>query len=140
MVALVPGLSWAQECTTDARRVVDAIYRQVLERNANAEGATAVTQLSTGQTTVRELVRNIAKSQEHVRRFMSGARSDDVTYAYRHLLGREPDQGGLAAQRIAVRRDRHRIGECSRPRRRRRSATRGYVGPIGVGVPSVDDV
>ena len=38
VAALMPGLSWAQDCTPDARRVVDAIYRQVLERDANGEG------------------------------------------------------------------------------------------------------
>ena len=46
--ALMPGASWAQDCTTDARRVVDAIYRQVLERAANGEGSTAASQLSAG--------------------------------------------------------------------------------------------
>jgi Ca2+-binding EF-hand superfamily protein len=98
VAALTPGTSWAQDCTTDARRVVDAIYRQVLERPANAEGATAVTQLSSGQTTVRELLRNAAQSREHTQRFMSGTdRRAAVTYAYRHVLGREPDPGGLDA-------------------------------------------
>ena len=86
VVALVPGLTWAQDCTPDARRVVDAIDPQVLERNANGEGAMAVTQLGAGQTTVRELVRNMAKSQEHIRRFMAGERSSDVTsFAYRQI-------------------------------------------------------
>jgi Ca2+-binding EF-hand superfamily protein len=98
MVALaVPSPIWAQDCVTNARRVVDAIYRQVLERNPNGEGATAVTQLGAGQTTVREVVRSVAKSPEHLMRFMPGSRSNDVTYAYRHLLGREPDPGGLEA-------------------------------------------
>ena len=63
--ALLPGSSWAQDCTPDARQVVDAIYRQVLERNANGEGTTAVSQLNAGSTTVRELIRNMAKSNEH---------------------------------------------------------------------------
>ena len=97
MAALLPGVSWAQDCTPDARRVVDAIYRQVLERNANGEGSTAVSQLNSGSTTVRELVRNIAKSNEHRQRFTPGAPASAVTYAYRHLLGREPDAGGLQA-------------------------------------------
>ena len=95
VVALAPGLGWAQDCTPDTRRVVDAIYRQVLERPANAEGGPWVTQLSDGQTTVREVVKSVAKSQEHNRRFTSGARSADVTNLYRHLLGREPDPAGL---------------------------------------------
>ena len=71
--ALLPGVSWAQDCTPDARRVVDAIYRQVLERNANGEGTTAMSQLNSGATNVRELVRNIAKSNEHRQRFTPGA-------------------------------------------------------------------
>ena len=93
--ALLPGASWAQDCTTDARRVVDAIYRQVLERNSNGEGNTAASQLSSGVTTVRELVRNMAQSNEHRQRFLSGDRNGTVTYVYRHVLGREPDASGL---------------------------------------------
>jgi hypothetical protein len=96
-VALAPGLAWAQNCTTNGRQVVDAIYRQVLERNANGEGTAAVNQLANGQTTVRELVRNIANSKEHVDRFMSAGNTHDVTFAYKHLLGRAPDPGGLVA-------------------------------------------
>jgi Ca2+-binding EF-hand superfamily protein len=95
--ALTPGVSWAQECTPDARRVVDAVYRQVLERSGNAEGASAIGQLESGQTTVRELVRNAAQSREHVTRFMAGDRRASVTSAYRHLLGRDPDPSGLEA-------------------------------------------
>ena len=93
--ALLPGASWAQDCTADARRVVDAIYRQVLERNANGEGSTAASQLSSGVTNVRELVRNMAQSNEHRQRFLSGDRNGTVTYVYRHVLGREPDASGL---------------------------------------------
>ena len=89
-------MSWAQECV-DARRIVDAIYRQVLERNANGEGSAAVSQLNSGMTTVRELIRNIAKSNEHRQKFTPGAPNTAVTHAYRHLLGREPDAGGLQA-------------------------------------------
>ena len=95
VAALVPGASWAQDCTTNARQVVDAIYRQVLERNANGEGGTAVSQLNSGATNVRELMRNIAKSNEHRQRFTPGAPSTAVVNAYKHLLGREPDASGL---------------------------------------------
>ena len=97
VAALMPGVSRAQDCTTDARRIVDAVYRQVLERGENGEGTSAINQLSTGQTTVRELVRNAAQSREHAQRFMAGDRRSGVTSAYRHLLGREPDPGGLEA-------------------------------------------
>ena len=44
---------------------------------------------------MRELVRNMAKSNEHRQRFLSGDRNGTVTYVYRHLLGREPDASGL---------------------------------------------
>ena len=33
--------------------------------------------------------------QEHIRRFMAGGLTTDVTYAYKHLLGRDPDPDGL---------------------------------------------
>ncbi len=98
----VPALASAQNCTSDARQVVDAIYRQVLERGANGgEANTWINQLSGGQTTVRELVENIAASPEHRQRFLpgesEGSRRNAVTTLYRHLLGREPDPGGLQA-------------------------------------------
>ena len=98
----VPALASAQNCTSDARQVVDAIYRQVLERGAGGgEANTWITQLSSGQTTVRELVENIAGSAEHRQRFLpgesEGSRRNAVTLLYRHLLGREPDPGGLEA-------------------------------------------
>ena len=98
----VPALASAQNCTSDARQVVDAIYRQVLERGANGgEANTWINQLSGGQTTVRELVENIAQSPEHRQRFLpgdsEGSRRNAVTTLYRHLLGREPDPGGLQA-------------------------------------------
>ena len=99
--ALTPGVSQAQDCTADARRIVDAVYRQVLERAENGEGASAISQLNAGQTTVRDLVRTVAQSREHVTRFMAGDRRAAVTSAYRHVLGRDPDPGGLDAH-VAV--------------------------------------
>ncbi len=98
----VPGLTAAQNCTSDARQVVSAIYRQVLERGINGGEANEwITQLSSGQTTVRELVENVAVSAEHRQRFLpgesDGSRRNAVGALYRHLLGREPDAGGLQA-------------------------------------------
>jgi Ca2+-binding EF-hand superfamily protein len=98
----VPALASAQNCTSDARQVVDAIYRQVLERSiSGGEATTWINQLSAGQTTVRELVENIAISAEHRQRFLpggsEGSRRNAVTFLYRHLLDREPDPGGLQA-------------------------------------------
>ena len=98
----LPGLASAQNCTADARQVVNAIYRQVLERNPSATEATSyVNQLSSGQTTVRELVQTGASSAEHRQRFLNGTSEGDrniaVTNLYKHILDREPDAGGLRA-------------------------------------------
>ena len=60
-----------------------------------------MTQLSGGQTTVRELVQSIASSSEHRQRFLpgesEGSRRQAVTTLYKHILGRDPDAGGLQA-------------------------------------------
>jgi Ca2+-binding EF-hand superfamily protein len=78
--------------------VVDAIYRQVLERGADRGSAGYVERLSSGSTTVRELVREIAKSPEHIQRFLSSSnREEGASYLYRHLLGRQPDLEGQRA-------------------------------------------
>src|SRR5688572_5734941 len=102
IIMAAPALASAQNCTADARQVVSATYRQVLERNPNGgEATTWVNQLTSGQATVRELVQNIASSPEHRQRFLpgesEGSRRQAVTNLYKHILGREPDAGGLQA-------------------------------------------
>ena len=71
--------------------------------------------MSSGQTTVRELVENIAASAEHRQRFLpgesEGSRRNAVTNLYRHLLGREPDAGGLQAHVDLRGAQRHRRGD-----------------------------
>ena len=110
-ILALPGVASAQSCTTDARQVVSAIYRQVLERNANGNEAAAwVNELSGGQSTVRELIQRIAASPEHQQRFMAGGndanRRQAVTNLYRHILDREPDAGGLQSHvELATRSD-----------------------------------
>jgi Ca2+-binding EF-hand superfamily protein len=101
-ILAAPALASAQNCTSDARQVVNAIYRQVLERNANAgETANWATRLSRGEITVRQMANDFAVSTEHRQRFGNGTsdgeRKTAVTNLYRHLLGREPDAGGLQA-------------------------------------------
>ena len=92
---LVPSFAAAQRpCTTDARLVVDEIYRHVLERAPDAGSAASVDRLNSG-TTVREVVRAIAKSPEHIQRFGTEARESVIRTMYRHLLNREPDPQGL---------------------------------------------
>jgi Ca2+-binding EF-hand superfamily protein len=96
-IVLAPTLALAQPpCTSDADSTVDAIYRQVLERPAGGEGNARAQQLRNGQTSVREIVRDIAKSPEHLNRFTpANDRTKAITNLYRHLLGRAPDAEGL---------------------------------------------
>jgi Ca2+-binding EF-hand superfamily protein len=96
-IVLAPGLASAQQpCTSDADSTVDAIYRQVLERPAGGEGNARAQQLRNGQTSVREIVRDVAKSPEHLQRFTPpNDRTQAITNLYRHLLGRAPDPEGL---------------------------------------------
>ena len=101
-VLAVPALASAQNCTTDARQVVNAIYRQVLERSPNGTEATPlVTRLSSGQSTVREIVESVVMSDEYRSRFVPGGSDEQrrhaVSMLYRHVLGREADAGGLQA-------------------------------------------
>src|ERR1044071_9774065 len=100
LFALAPSFAMAQQpCTTDARHVVDELYRHMLERTADAGSQGWVDRLNSG-TTVREIVRQIAQSPEHVQRFFSAseaatANETAVSTLYRHILGRQPDAGGL---------------------------------------------
>ena len=97
----VPAVASAQPCTTDARRVVDELYRHMLERSADPSSAGMVQQLTNGNVTVRELVRDIATSPEHTQRFYHSSENDAyvraVEHLYRHVLGRQADAEGARA-------------------------------------------
>ena len=100
-LAFSPAVVAAQQpCTTDARQVVDELYRHMLERGADAGSAQWVQQLEGGRITVRDLVRQIAKSQEHTQRFWRQEAGEEVPYLravgtlYRHILSRQPDAAG----------------------------------------------
>jgi len=88
-------------CTSDAARVVSEVYRHMLERNPDPGAQTWVRQLANGRISVKELVRNLAMSDEHMQRFGQTEFGEGQPYAravatlYRHLLGRQPDVGGL---------------------------------------------
>jgi len=100
VLAFAPSIAMAQQpCTTDARQVVNELYRHMLERGADAGSQGWVDRLNNG-TTVRDIVRQIAQSPEHMSRFRNsaeGATADRnaVGTLYRHILGRQPDSGGL---------------------------------------------
>jgi hypothetical protein len=94
-LTVAPSLAAAQQpCTTDARQVIEQVYRQVLERSADA-GASVWIDRVNNRTTVREVVRGIAKSPEHLQRFGNQARENVVVDVYRHMLNRGPDPEGL---------------------------------------------
>jgi Ca2+-binding EF-hand superfamily protein len=100
VLVATPSIASAQQpCTTDARRVVDEIYRHMLERSADAGSQGWVDKLTSGST-VRDVVHAIADSPEHNQRFYNaneGAVANEraVANLYRHILGRQPDAGGL---------------------------------------------
>jgi hypothetical protein len=101
LLVVIPSMAWAQQpCTSDARRVVDELYRHMLERGADPASAGWVSRLQSG-TTVRAIVREIAKSPEHAQRFYNpgeGAVAHEraVATLYRHILGRQADPSGLS--------------------------------------------
>jgi len=92
-----------QPCTTDANRVVSELYRHILERAPDDGAQNWAQQLASGRTTVRELVRNFAKAQEHEQRFGQGEAGESTRFEravaryYRHILGRQPDPEGQRA-------------------------------------------
>ena len=95
-----PAVAAAQGlCTTDSRQVVNELYRHILERAADAGSAHWVQQLENGRP-VREVVRDLAKSDEHMQRFWRQEAGEGLPYVravgtlYRHILGRQPDEAG----------------------------------------------
>ena len=101
LVLFAPGVAAAQQpCTTDARRVVDELYRHMLERSADQGSDNWVNQLQNGRMTVRQVVRAIATSPEHTQRFWRTESGESTPYIrsvntlYRHVLGRQPDEAG----------------------------------------------
>ena len=95
--ALLPVHAEAQQCTPNARIVTDEIYRQLLERPGVDSGAYAA-QLSNGMT-VREIIRQVAKSPEHLEVIGTGPsqieRQRAADYLYEHLLGRRAGTGEI---------------------------------------------
>jgi hypothetical protein len=99
-LTVAPSVALAQQpCTPDARQVVNELYRHILERGADAGSNVWVQNLERGGT-VRDVVRAIAKSDEHQQRFWRPEAGEEVPYIravgtiYRHLLGRQPDAAG----------------------------------------------
>ena len=88
-------------CTTDANRVVAEVYRHTLERGTDQSTEIWVRRVANAQLNVKELVRQVAKSQEYMQRFGQTEPGEGqpferaVASLYRHVLGRQPDPGGI---------------------------------------------
>jgi Ca2+-binding EF-hand superfamily protein len=92
---VVPAVASAQQpCTTDARRVVDETYRHMLERAPDRGSDSWVERLNNGAT-VREVVREIGKSPEHMQRWGNESREQVARTLYRHILNNVPDANTL---------------------------------------------
>jgi hypothetical protein len=74
-------------CTTSAARIVDDVYKQVLERPADPASAAFTEALVSGRMTVRAVVNDVAKSREHLERFFW---QPVVGAVYRQVLQRDP--------------------------------------------------
>jgi hypothetical protein len=95
-----PAAAQQGDCTASAPQVVDDIYKQVLERPADTASAGLTQQLASGRMTVRDIVAQVAKSDEHGARFFW---EPVVASIYRQMLQRDPSQQELrdAASELA---------------------------------------
>src|SRR4029453_12901162 len=98
---LSPSIALAQQpCTTDARHVVDELYRHILERAADTGSSHWAQQLESGRLPVRDVLREIPKAPEHTQRFFNTESGEGTPYEravatmYRHILGRQADPAG----------------------------------------------
>jgi Ca2+-binding EF-hand superfamily protein len=105
-LVLAPAAASAQQpCTTDARAVVSVIYQRILERGADGGADALADRLQRGTVTTRELIREVAKSREHLSRFLQGkSHEEGVAILYHHLMGRAPDPDGTRAYTEVIRR------------------------------------
>jgi len=105
VLAAFPVLAYAQRpCTSDARRVVDELYRHILERPADPGSQSWVRMLERGGT-VRDVVRGLVQSPEWMSRFFnpgegSVANERAVENMFRHVFGRHPDSAELRSYTI----------------------------------------
>jgi hypothetical protein len=105
LVVAPVSASAQQPCTTDARAVVNVIYQRILERGADGGADALADRLQRGTVTTRELIREVAKSREHLSRFLQGkSHEEGVAILYNHLMGRAPDPEGTRAYTEIIRR------------------------------------
>jgi hypothetical protein len=109
-LTISPGIAAAQQpCTPDARPIVNELYRHMLERSSDAGSSYWVRELQSGRT-VRDLVREFAKSDEHAQRFWRQEPGDEVPFLratatlYRHIMGRQADAATARTWAVQARR------------------------------------
>jgi len=95
----------ADAACADAGKVVRALYRQLLGRDAKpAELATQTALLKERTNSVRQLAERLVLSDEYQKKFAGGAELDVTLQAlYAHVLAREGDAKGLAANKAHLR-------------------------------------
>jgi hypothetical protein len=86
------GTAGRANCESSGARIVDDLYQQVLERPADQASAGHTQALASGQMTVRDVVAQLAKSEEHANRYFW---NPVTTTVYRQVLNREPSQQEL---------------------------------------------
>jgi hypothetical protein len=77
----------AAQCTNNAGEIVDALYRQILERQPDFNSSGHVQQLTSGRLTVRQLAAELAKSPEHRARLWEPV----VAATFRQVRNGAPD-------------------------------------------------
>jgi hypothetical protein len=101
-LTLLPSVAAArQSCTADVVPVIEQVYRQVLERAADPGASGWADRLARGAT-VRDIIRGVAKSPEHLQLVGRQSRDGMVSDVYRHLLNRGPDPEGMKNAEMAV--------------------------------------
>jgi Ca2+-binding EF-hand superfamily protein len=86
------GTAGQGNCEANPAKIVDDIYQQVLERPADQASGGMTQALASGRMTVREVVTQVAKSDEHASRYFW---QPVTTVVYRQVLNREPSQQEL---------------------------------------------
>jgi hypothetical protein len=88
LVPAAPASAQAPPCTNNAGEIVDALYRQILERAPDNSSSALVQQLATGRGTVRQAVAELARSPEHRARLWEPI----VESTFRQVRNAAPDR------------------------------------------------
>jgi hypothetical protein len=89
-----PARAAAQNCSPSYKEVAQAMYSQIAELGVVGGGVDQWAEYLQGGTTVKQMVYENVHWQGYRDRFITGHDGRTVvTYLYRHLLAREPDDG-----------------------------------------------